>query len=74
MAARIKKATVPLEEQPPEELRALCSLANVKITFVKGRPARTWRLTSDISDSAVTLQTVEYDAWADACKLLTAGC
>ena len=54
---------------PPEELRALCALSDVKIEYVYGKPAKTWRLS--VSDKpSITLQTVQFEDWVAAVKIL----
>lgn len=50
---------------------ALCALSDVRIQYVPGRPARTWCL-SVPGRSSITLQTVQYEDWADAVKTLLA--
>jgi hypothetical protein len=55
--------------QPPEELRALCGLSDVRIEYIHGRPAKTWRL-SVSGKPSITLQSVQYEDWAQAVKTL----
>lgn len=50
---------------PPEECLALCALSNVKITYIHGRPGHAWRL-SVPDKSSITLQSAQYDDWAQA--------
>lgn len=69
------RPALPAEHQPPEELRALCALSDIHIEYVPGRPARTWRLslantTPPGTPKFVTLQSVQYDDWAQAVKTL----
>lgn len=58
--------------QPPEELKALCGLSDIRIEYVRGRPARTWMLTNPKNPfkSSITLQSVQYEDWAEAVKTL----
>lgn len=81
------KKPVPIPEpHPPEELRALCGLCDVKIRYVQGRPGNAWELSVVVparpathvsggrgrSRAARILQTVEYDVWNEAAKWLMA--
>lgn len=54
---------------PPEELRALCSMCDVKTEYIYGRPGHAWRL-SVSGKPSITLQSVVYDDWNEAVKKL----
>lgn len=70
-----KKLPAPVSDpnpQPPEELRALCALCDVKVKFIAGRPGNAWELYVNTRRGRFgrILQSVEYDAWNDIVKWL----
>lgn len=63
---------------PPEELRALCALCDVRWKFVPGRGANTWELYVYVFNRhglprqkyGRVVQTVDYEVWNDHVKWL----
>jgi len=60
--------------RPPEELRALCGLCDIKWEYVYGRPGHAWKLWAAAdSDYVIVIQSTQYEDWVKVVENLVRG-